>query len=278
MDFEYGLRACCILIHILVKAKLIKDAKAIFESVLTKDFSEGFSQTLVVLNSLIDSYRIREIYRYMHHSSFQESAFVCNLFVGGIVRGRIDEAILWLKEMERMDFKPSGEAFNHLIKGCSSDGRLDDSLVFCKLMMSMGLLPSCSAVNEMFGKLCENGKTKEADEMLTILLDKGFAPNENTYSHLISGFGNDDDIKGLTKVFEMEYRSNSPNISGFTSVITSLCECGRLEEAEKYLERMKAQSFISPDIYERLIEDHSEKGSKTRACQLYSEMVELGSE
>ncbi|KAK6142500.1 hypothetical protein DH2020_022848 [Rehmannia glutinosa] len=209
----------------------------------------------------------REIYRYMHHSSFQESAFVCNLFVGGYCKeGRIDEAILWLKEMERMDFKPSGETFNHLIKGCSSDGRLDDSLVL-----------RTDAVNEMFGKLCENGKTKEADEMLTILLDKGFAPNENTYSHLISGFGNDDDIKGLTKVFEMEYRSNSPNISGFTSVITSLCECGRLEEAEKYLERMKAQSFISPDIYERLIEDHSEKGSKTRACQLYSEMVEIGS-
>ncbi|KAK6142516.1 hypothetical protein DH2020_022864 [Rehmannia glutinosa] len=445
MHFEHGLPSYCILIHILVKARLIKDAKAMFESVLTKDFSEDFSQTLAVLDSLIDSYEIvdsvpfvfdlfiqtcaklrlvddildafkllfdhgfplsvisfntvlhvmqksdkanlvwsvyehmidrrvcpnevtmrimvgalckegkldrflsivdrmhgkrcsvpriivntclvyemienqrieeglvllkwmlqknmildtityslvvfakvkmgksdsaKEIYEEMLKRGFKENAFVCNLFVGAYCEeGRIDEAIGLLEEMASLGFKPSDETFNQLIKGCSLDGRSEDSLAFCKQMMSMGLLPSCSSVNEMFGKLCENGKTMEADETLTILLDKGFTPDENTYSHLISGYGKDDNMEGLTKLlFEMEYRSIYPNMLGFTWVIISLCKCRRLEEAEKYLKTLKARSFIpSPNIYERLIAGHLENGSKTRACQLYNEMVGTGS-
>ncbi|KAL0362975.1 UNVERIFIED_CONTAM: hypothetical protein Scaly_1252700 [Sesamum calycinum] len=175
----------------------------------------------------------------------------------------------------KVGLKPLDETFNQLVKGCSLNGRLEDSLVFCKQMIGMGLLPSLSAINEMFGKLCENGKTKHADELLTILLDKGFAPDENTYSHLISGYGNDDDVEGLTKLlFEMEYRAISPNVLGFNSLIISLSKCGRLKEAEKYLEIMKARSLVpSPNVYERLIVGHLQKGSKTRAHQLHTEMV-----
>lgn len=219
------------------------------------------------------------IHEEMLKRGFEENAFVCNLFIGAYCEeGRIDDAIGLLQEMEQLSFKPSDETFNKLIKGCSSDERLEDSLIFCKQMIGMGLLPSCSAVNEIFGKLCENEKTKQADEMLTTLLDRGFSPDENTYSHLLSGFDKDDDIEGLVKLlFEMEYRAIVPNMLGFTSAIVSFCKNGRLEEAEKYLKLMKAQSLIpSPYVYERLIAAHSQKGSKTRAHQLYSEMIGTG--
>ncbi|KAL3615234.1 hypothetical protein CASFOL_040895 [Castilleja foliolosa] len=218
----------------------------------------------------------KEIYDEMLKRGFKENAFVYNLFVGAYCEeAKLDEAIGLLDEMESLGFKPVDETFNHLIKGCSLYGRSDDSLVFCEQMTNMGLIPSCSAVNEMFGKLCENEKTKRADEMLTVLLDKGFGPDENTYSHLICGYCKDENMEGLTKLlFEMEYRSITPNMSGFIATIISLCKRGRLEEAEKYLETMKARSFVpSPDIYERLIDGHLEKGNKTRACQLHNEMV-----
>ncbi|PIN02401.1 hypothetical protein CDL12_25084 [Handroanthus impetiginosus] len=440
MHFEHGLSSYCIIIHILVKARLVKDAKAMFESVLTKHFSDGNSRIYAVLDSLIDSYEVvdsvpfvfdlfiqtcaklrmvddvldackllsdrgfplsvisfntllhvmqksdkfdlvwgayehmistriclnevtmrimvgalckggklerflsivdrmhgkrcsdpriivntclvyemieedrideglsilkrllqknmildtisyslvvfakvkmgdldaaKQIYDEMLKRGFEENTFVCSLFIGAYCEeGRIDEAIGLLDEMERLGLKPPDETFNHLIKGCSSDGRFEDSLMFCKKMTTMGLLPSCSAVNEMFGKLCENEKTKDTDEMLTILLDKGFDPDENTYSYLVSGYGREDDMEGLTKIlFEMEYRSISLNMSGFTSAIISFCKCGKLKDAEKYLEMMKARSFIpSQNVYERLIAGHLQKGRKTRAHQLRSEM------
>lgn len=197
----------------------------------------------------------KEIYEEMLKRGFEENAYVCSLFIGAYCEeGRIDEAIGLLEEMEQLGFKPSDKAFNQLIKGCSSNGRLDNSLEFCKQMMRIGLLPSCSAVNEMFEMLCENGKTKSADEMLTVLLDKGFAPDENTFSHLVFGYCKDDDKEGLTKLlFEMEYRSISPSRS-LSSAIISLCNCGRLKEALKYLEIMKAHALVpSPNVYEALI-------------------------
>ncbi|KAG8368835.1 hypothetical protein BUALT_Bualt15G0088100 [Buddleja alternifolia] len=218
----------------------------------------------------------QEIYDEMLKRGFKENAFVCSLFIKAYCEeGKIDEAIHLLEEMETFGFKPWDDIFNHLIKGCSSNGRLDDSLIFCKRMVNMGLVPTCSSVNEMFEKLCENGKTKRADEMLTILLDKGFDPDENTYSHLISGYSKDVDMDSLTKLlFEMEFHLISPNVLGFNSLIISFCRCGRLEEAEKYLEIMKGRSFVpSESIYERLISINLEKGNKTRANQLYSEMV-----
>lgn len=197
----------------------------------------------------------KEIYEEMLKRGFEENAYVCSLFVGAYCEeGMIDEAIGLLEEMEQLGFKPSDEAFNQLIKGCSSIGRLDNSLEFCKQMMRIGLLPSCSAVNEMFEKLCENGKTKSADETLTMLLDKGFAPDENTFSHLVSGYCKDDDKEGLTKLlFEMEYRSISPSRS-LSLAIISLCKSGRLKEALKYLEIMKAHTLVPcPNVYEALI-------------------------
>ncbi|KAL7142238.1 hypothetical protein ABFS83_08G110600 [Erythranthe nasuta] len=445
MNFEHGISTYSLTIHILVKARLIKDAKALIESVLIKDFSDGDSRMLDVLESLIDSYEIvesvpfvfdlfiqtcaklrmvddildackllsrqdfplsvisfntmlhvmiksdksrlvwsvyehmisermcpnemttrimvsalckegklerflgivdrmhgkrcsiprlivntclvyemieedkieeglvllkrmlqkamildtisyslvifakvkmgnldnaKEIYEEMLKRGFEENAFVCSLFIGAYCEeGRIDEAVGLFEEMESLGLKPFDETFNHLIKGCSSSyGRFEDGVVFCKKMTSMGLVPRCSSVNEMFGKLCENAKTKEADEILTILLDKGFVADGNTYSHLVCGYGKEDDVEGLTKLlFEMEYRSIFPNVLGFTSVIVSFCNHGRLKDAEKYLGLMKSQSFIpSSNVYERLIAGHLQNGNETRARQLYGEMVGIG--
>ncbi|XWS10577.1 hypothetical protein CRYUN_Cryun38cG0008200 [Craigia yunnanensis] len=74
--------------------------------------------------------------------------------------------------------------------------------------------------------------------------------------------------------YEMEYRSLSPGLPVFTTFIGSLCHCGKLGEAEKYLRIMKDRSMsLSEDIYEALITGHLRKGDKIRAGLLHNEMV-----
>ncbi|KAL0399056.1 UNVERIFIED_CONTAM: Pentatricopeptide repeat-containing protein, mitochondrial [Sesamum radiatum] len=234
----------CLVYEMIVENRS-EDGLVILKKLLQKNMIlDTISYSLVVFAKVkmgnLDA--ARQMYEEMLKRGFEENAFVCSLFVGAYSEeSRIDEAIGLLEEMERLGLKPLDETFNQLVKGCSLNGCLEDSLVFCKQMIMMGLLPSLSAINEMFEKLCENGKTKHADEMLTILLDKGFAPDENIFSSYFW-----------------------------------LCfsKCGRLKEAEKYLEIMKARSLVpSPNVYERLILGHLQKGSKTRAHQLHSEMV-----
>ncbi|KAL6553628.1 hypothetical protein OROGR_007470 [Orobanche gracilis] len=245
------------LVYEMIEEEMIEDGLVLLKQMLQKNMIlDTISYSLVVFAKVrmgnLES--AKEIYKEMLQRGFKENAFVCNLFVRALCEeGSIDEAIELLKEMERLGFKPMDGTFNQLIKGCSLSGRLDDSLAFCKQMVGIGLLPSCSAADDMFGKLCGNGKTKQADEMLTILLDQGFTPDENMYSHLISGYCRDNNMEGLTKIlFEMEYRSISTNMSGFTSVIISFCKCGRLQEAEKYLKIMKTQTIYSVRIFMKI--------------------------
>nr|AYM00850.1 pentatricopeptide repeat protein [Salvia miltiorrhiza] len=246
------------LVYEMIEGDRVEDGLAVLKYMLQNNMIlDTISYSLVVFAKVkmgnLDA--AREIYEEMLKRGFKENAFVCSLFVGAYCdEGRIEEAIGALEEMERLGFKPSEEALNQLIGGSCLDGRLDESFEFCKRMIKMGFVPSLAAVDAMFGKLCANGETKAADEMLTVLLDGGFAPEEKTYAHLVSGYCRDDDKEGLTKVLcEMEYRSISPNES-LSSAIISLCECGRLKEAEKYLRVMEAHSLIpSPNVYEALI-------------------------
>ena len=77
----------------------------------------------------------------------------------------------------------------------------------------------------------------------------------------------------------MEYRSLSAGLPVFTTLIRSLCQCGKLGEAEKYLRIMKDRSIaLSEDIYETLITGHLREGDKMRTGLLHNEMVARGME
>lgn len=218
-----------------------------------------------------------QVYEEMHKRGFEGNSFVSTLFVGAFCEeGRIKEATGLMEEMENLEIKPYDETFNHLIEGCCRTGHLVESLNFCERMIKTGLLPSCMAFNKMAGELCSNGATKRTDEILTVLLEKGFIPDETTYSHLATGYMRLGDVNGILKLYyEMVYRSLSPSSSFLNSLIISLCQHGRVREADEYLILLKARSLTPPShTYEKLIAVHLEKGGSTRAQQLYEEMVE----
>ncbi|KAL1534617.1 pentatricopeptide repeat-containing protein, mitochondrial [Salvia divinorum] len=246
------------LVYEMIEGGRVEDGLVVLKHMLQKNMIlDTVSYSLVVFAKIKmgDLDAARELYEEMLKRGFEDNAFVCSLFVGANCDvGRIDKAIEVLEGMEQAGFKPSEEALDRMIEGCCLDGRLDESLELCKRMMKLGFVPSSGAVGVMFGRFCENGKTREADEMLTLLLDRGFSPDEKTYSCLVLGYCRDDDKEGLTKVLcEMGYRS-IPRTKSLSSAIISLCECGRLEEAEKYLRVMEAHSLVpSQNVYEALI-------------------------
>lgn len=219
-----------------------------------------------------------EVYEEMRKRGFEGNSFVSTSFIGAYCKqGRIEEAMGLMQEMDDSGMKPYDETFNHLIEGCSGTGYLDESLKFCERMVKMGLLPSPLAVNMMVGKLCSDGKVRQADETLTVLLGKGFVPDGNTYSHLANGYMTLGDVERILKLYyEMEYRSLSPSTSFLNSLIIALCLHGRVQEADEYLYLLKARSLIpGSHTYKTLIASHLEKGNKTRAQQLYEELVEM---
>lgn len=220
-----------------------------------------------------------EVYEEMLKRGFKANSFILTLFIGVHCKeGRMEEAECLVQELENMGLKPYDETFNFLIEGYAKAYRLDESLRYYEKSIEMGILPSCLSINEMIGKLCDIGEVKKADAVLTILLDKGFLPNETTYCHLIIGYGKKDEFEKVVQLYyEMEQRSLFPDLLVFKSLIGSLCRCGKLKEAEKYLKVLKERELApSACIYELLIACHLQKGDKTRALHLYNEMVKIG--
>ncbi|KAK2990758.1 hypothetical protein RJ640_003826 [Escallonia rubra] len=270
------------LIFGMVEEGRIEDGLVLLKRVLQKNMipdTVAYSLVVYARVKLGDVEYAWKVFDGMLKRGFNANCFLYTLFIGVYCEeGKIEEANVLMLEMENGGLKAYDETFNHLIVGCSKVGRVEESLKFCEKMIDVGLVPSCLAFNELVEGLCENGDVKLADEMLTLLLDKEFVPDETTYCHLISGYGKKGSFEGVMKLYhEMEYKSLSCSYLILNSLIISLCHCGRLEEAERYLRVMKDRSLSpSGSVYKTLIASYFEKGDKTRADQLYSELVGQG--
>ncbi|KAK3002722.1 hypothetical protein RJ639_018223 [Escallonia herrerae] len=270
------------LIFGMVEEGRIEDGLVLLKRVLQKNMipdTVAYSLVVYARLKLGDVESAWKVFDGMLKRGFNANCFLYTLFIGVYCEeGKIEEANVLMLEMENGGLKVYDETFNHLIVGCSKVGRVEESLKFFEKMIDVGLVPSCLAFNELVEGLCENGDVKLADEILTLLLDKEFVPDETTYCHLISGYGKKCSFEGVMKLYhEMEYKSLSGSYLILNSLIISLCHCGRLEEAERYLRVMKDQSLSpSGSVYKTLIASYFEKGDKTRADQLYSELVGQG--
>ncbi|CAA6669570.1 unnamed protein product [Spirodela intermedia] len=175
------------------------------------------------------------------------NAYVCAALIGLLCReGKTEEANLLTQEMLQAGLNLYEETYNVLIEWFSRSGRLQEALEFCNRMVDEGSLPSCRAANKLISRLCEAGNVERADGMLTLLLEKGFVPDESVYSDLISGFGRAGRFQAVLRLYhEVEWRGLSVTVLLYTSVIRSLCLCGKSTEAEKILAVMRGK-YMAP--------------------------------
>lgn len=184
----------------------------------------------------------------MRRRGHAPNPFVYNSLIAlHCIDGRIEDANQLMEEMVVSGLTPYDDTYNSLIECSSRMGRPEDeTLGYCRGMIRRGLLPSHAACNGMLGSLCENGRVEKANKVLTVLLDKGFVPDEVSYSKLVHGYGKIGNSEGIVKLYyEME------GIGGFCcgfvaycSLITALCRCGKVSEAQKIASLMKQKNVF----------------------------------
>ncbi|XP_068635614.1 pentatricopeptide repeat-containing protein At1g66345, mitochondrial [Aristolochia californica] len=220
-----------------------------------------------------------ESYEDVTKRGYHMNSFLYTLFIGAYCKkGKVGEASHLMQEMKLEGLKPYEDTYNFLVEGCSRVGRLEASLLWFDEMLGRSLLPSSVACNEMIRKLCEVGDVKKANDILTLLLDRGFMPTEETYFYLLDGYGKDGSYQEVLKLYhEMEYAGPPPGLMVYTSLIGTLCQCGKLCVADKYLTLMEKRS-VTPtlSIYNMLIVEHFKEGNEEKVLCLYNEMIQRG--
>ncbi|KAL2347897.1 hypothetical protein Fmac_001897 [Flemingia macrophylla] len=219
------------------------------------------------------------LYMEMVGRGIEGNAFVYNSFIGAFCRDRrIEEAVGLMREMEGKGLEPYGETLQHVVVGCAADSeRLEECVRAFEEMVKVGFVPGYLVFNEVVGKLCEGGYVEKANEMLTVLLDRGFMPDDVTYCRLMQGYAEKREVQEVLKLYyEMEYRSVSPGLSVFSTIVQCLCRCGKVGDAERYFRIMKGRA-VRPDVsvYEALIGGYMKMGDSARAICLREEMASL---
>lgn len=304
MRFEHGLSNYCMIIHILVKGRLIKDAKAMLESILHKDFSDGDSQTSAVLDSLIGSYE-----------TVDSVPFVFDLFIQICAKLRMVNDILdSCKFLFDHGFSLSVITFNcvlHVLQKSDHSHwvwgvyelmikkRISSNEVTMRIMVSSlckeGKMEKfLSIVDRMNGKRCslprlivntclvyemiEEGRVEEGLVLLKQMLQKNMILDTISYSLVVFAkvkMGSLDTAKEIYE--EMLKRGFRENAFVCSLFIGAYSEEGRIDEAIRLLEEMERLGFKpSNEAFDKLIKGCSSDGRLEDSLVFCKQMIGMG--
>ncbi|RHN78388.1 putative pentatricopeptide [Medicago truncatula] len=120
------------------------------------------------------------MYNEMVRRGFSESSLVYTFIRAFCEKGRVDEAIGLMTEMEGKGLRAYDETYECVIVGCADSGRLNECWSVFEEMLSVGFVPSGLLFDKVAEKLCD-GEVEKVNDMLTVLLDKGFLPSDVNY-------------------------------------------------------------------------------------------------
>lgn len=133
------------MIHILVKARLVIDARALLESILKKN--EGNSFDFSVVDSLLDSYEVTG-----------SSPFVFDLLIQTCAKLRlIDFALCVCSHLEERGFSLSLISFNTLIHVVEKSDENHKVWKIYEQMIRKRVYPNAITVRIMINSLCKEG-------------------------------------------------------------------------------------------------------------------------
>ncbi|KAL2498996.1 Pentatricopeptide repeat-containing protein [Abeliophyllum distichum] len=304
LHFQHGLSTYCIAIHIFVKSRLIKDAKALLESALMKSPSNGNSHVFTVLHSLIDTYEI-----------VASIPLVFDLFIQTCAKLRmVDDVLDACKFLSEHGLTLSVISFNtllhviqksdvaHLVWGVYEhmiETRIYPNEVTVRIMVSAlckegKLKKFLDIVDRMHGKRCsvpglivntclvygmvEEERVEDAAVLLKRMLQKNMILDTISYSLVVFAkvkIGNLDAAKEIYE--EMLKRGFEGNAFVYSLFIGGYCEKGRIEEAVGFLEEMENVGLKPYDeTFNHLIKGCSKAGRLEASLKFCKRMITMG--
>ncbi|XP_022843456.1 pentatricopeptide repeat-containing protein At1g66345, mitochondrial [Olea europaea var. sylvestris] len=269
MNFKHGLFNYCIAIHILVKSRLIKDAKALLESALMKTSSNGNSQVFKVLRSLIDSYEV-----------VGSIPFVFDLFIQTCAKlGMADDVLDACKFLNVHGFTLSVISFNTLLHVMLKSDGVHLVWAVYEHMVETRIYPNEVTVRIMVGALCKEGKLKKYLDIVQRMHGKRCSvPALLVNACLVYRMIEEERIENAVVLLKGMLQRNMilDNIS-YSLVVFAKVKMGSMGAAKQIYEEMLKRGFEgNAFVYSLFIEGYCEKGRIEEAVGLLEEMENVG--
>lgn len=304
MRVQHGTSTFCMTVHILVKGRLMKDAKALLETVLSKPSSHDKAQVLTVLDSLLNTYE-----------AVDSIAFVFDLFIRTCAKLRMVDVILdACKLLFDHGFRLNLTTFNILLHVMQKSGKTDLLWGVYRHMIETRVYPDEVTMQIMVNSLCKEGKLEKildiVDRMcgkrcsvsalivntclvyemierdwiedglmlLKQMLQKDIIVDTVSYSLVVFAKVKMGNLNTAMEIYEeMLKRGFQENAFVCSLFIGAYCEEGRIDEAIPLLEEMESLGFKPPaETFNLMIKGCSINGRLDDSLVFCKKMVMIG--
>ncbi|KAI4365809.1 hypothetical protein MLD38_021764 [Melastoma candidum] len=299
--FEHGIRSYCVMINILVRGRMIRDAKALLESVLKKTGEN--SSSFLVVDSLLESYGVTdvdplvfnllvqayaklrmfdvglEVCSYLGKRGFSLSLATFNALLHVVQRSDRCEFVWKIYEhMIKERVYPSEATVEILISALGKEGKLQVFVDMLDRIQGKRCSPSVIVNTCLIFRIIEEGNGEEVLTLLRRLLQKNLVPDTVAYSLITFSKLKTGDIESATILnAEMISRGFDPNAFLYTKFIRAHCQGGGFEEANRLMLEMQKLGLRPYDgTYESIIEASAEAGRIEDCLLNFHGMLDAG--
>ncbi|XP_075473585.1 uncharacterized protein LOC142504603 isoform X2 [Primulina tabacum] len=269
MHVQHGTSTFCMTIHILVKGRLIKDSKALLETVLSKPSSHDKTQVLTVLDSLLNTYE-----------AVDSIAFVFDLFIRTCAKLRMVDVILdACKLLFDHGFRLNLTTFNILLHVMQKSDKTDLLWGVYRHMIETRVCPDEVTTQIMVKALCKEGKLEKFLDILDRMCGKRCSVSAQIVNTcLVYEMIEEDWIEdGLLSLKRMLQKDMIVDTVSFSLVVFAKVKMGNLCAAmEIYKEMLKRGFHENAFICSLFTGAYCEEGRIDDAVALLEKMETLG--
>ncbi|KAJ9693123.1 hypothetical protein PVL29_012034 [Vitis rotundifolia] len=245
-DFDAGVDTINCLLDNLGRAKLGKEAQALFEK-LEDRFTPNLRTYTVLLNGWC---RIKNL---------------------------VEAGRTW-NEMIDKGFKPDIIAHHTMLEGLLKCKKKSDAIKLFEVMKAKGPSPNVRTYTILIRDLCKQMKMKEAVEYFDEMVDSGCQPDAAVYTCLITGFGNQkkmDKLYALLK--EMKEKGCPADGRTYNALIKLMTNRQMPDDAVRIYKEM-IQNGIQPTLhtYNMMMKSYFYTRNYEMGCPVWEEMGRKG--
>ncbi|PRQ20725.1 putative tetratricopeptide-like helical domain-containing protein [Rosa chinensis] len=297
--FDHGVWSYSIAIHILVRAKMVMDARALIESVLKKNV--GNELKFSVVDSLLSSYEVTAsnpfvfdllVQTYAKMRMFETGFDVCcylrerglplsltsyNSLLRVVQRSDRNGLVWKIYEhiVERRSY-PNDETVRILIDALCKEGELRKYADMLERIHGKKCSPSVIVNASLVFRILEEGRVEEGVVLLKRMLQKNMVLDTIAYSLIVHAKVKLGNLSSAQQVYEeMLKRGFRANSFVYTLFIEAYCKAGRIDEAQSMMNEM-GNLDLKPyaESYNFLIEGCAKAGRVEESASYLKQMVE----
>ncbi|PQQ08753.1 pentatricopeptide repeat-containing protein [Prunus yedoensis var. nudiflora] len=282
--FEHGVWSYSITIHILARARLLMDARALLESVLKKTAENG--SKFSVVDSLLSSYeayaKLRmfetgfDVCCYLGEHGLPLSLITYNTLLHVVqksdqtaLEGKLKKYVDMLDRIHGKRCSPSVIVNTSLVFSILEEGRVEEGLMLLRRMLQKNMVLDTIAYSLIVYAKVKLGDVCSAWEVYEEMLKRGFRANSFVYTLFMGARCEGGRIEEAQSMMnEMENMDLKPFDESYNLLIEGCAKAGRVDASLSYLKKMVETGFIPcRSAFNEMVGSYVKQGMQSKQMQ-----------